>query len=290
MNGLFKIFAALVIGHWSLASAPAQRDLRSSFSTAGLLKSSTSIPAVDVLLDFEGASIGLFTTNRLFDGAHTNGLVGYWVINPDPQTLNIVTNDINLPLIAPVSVNGVIYTDSGSTKSASFKETGSAFHDGRFQFSTGNLQGQMGCSFFFKIGPNANLGDFADLVQLDGGGEYAVAAITFDNPPTIKLHSNTNFGTSSTTIAIASNNWYFVNLSWDTNTAPTGQSRLELRNGTNGAYIDSRNIGHGSKQMVQYVRFGKENHVFTDTIKVSFDNFMLRLNQTVNRGTNYLWQ
>jgi len=79
-------------------------------------------------------------------------------------------------------------------------------------------------------------------------------------------------------------------MSWDTNRGPTGYTVCELRNGTNGAFIAQGSIGHGSKQMVEYVRFGRENHTYTAANAVRFDNFMLRTNQTGGAATNWVWQ
>lgn len=247
-------------------------------------------PAVDILLDFEAGVNGLWTSNQLFNSSHSNANWGRWQVKPDPQVFNIFTNDQNIPLIAPVTCGGVTYTDAGSTRSGFAAMVGSTEHDGQFKFNSTNYQGQFGVSFFFQMLPNTVLSDFIDLVHLDGFGEYAVAAITSENPPTFKLHSNTNFGTISANITIQSNYWYFANISWDTNTGPTGICTLQLYNGTNGAFIAYRQLGHNSKQMCAEVWFAKTDvHTYTMTNRVRIDNIMFRLNQSANRGSNYVW-
>jgi hypothetical protein len=252
-----------------------------------------SVPKVDLLLDFGGASVGVFTTNRLFDGSHTNGWFCFPAIQPDPQVRNIVTNDFGWPLLSAVSVGGTQYSgDDG--KSAKFFLTGAAaFHDGRFDFRTnanGARQGQMNLTFAFRVEPSTLLSDSIDLVQMTGSGEYMVANLDMSNPTNLRIEGSTNFGAVAQVAVIQSNFWYWCSLSWDTNVGPTGFGYCELRNGTNGAFIARAGLGLNSKQMVEYVRFGREDHSYTAANAVRFDNFMIRTNQTGGAATNWVWQ
>jgi hypothetical protein len=281
------ILLVALLGVATLAEARRREMLLSKKPPAG-----TTAPEVHLLMDFEGASVGVVTTNRMFDGTHTNELIVYPRIVPDPQVRNLVTNDLNIPLIAPVRCAGVDYSDGGSSKSGWFAlNTTASFHDWRWYFTSGNRQGQMNVSFFFQMLPATfGLGDSIDLVQIEANGEYAVANIDHSvNPPNFRIHSNTNFGTVVTLTTIKSNFWYFASLSYDTNSGPTGYSVLELRNGTNGAFIARGGIGHNGKQMAEYVRCGRENHSYSTTYYVRVDNMMIRTNYGT-ACTNYIWQ
>jgi len=285
---------AFVILSLAVCVSAAHSPLR---SPAGLSRpggaAAASVPAVDLLLDAEGASVGVITTNRLFDGAHTNGTLGHWsALVPDPQVRNLVTNDFNIPLIASVSVNGTTYSDAGSTKRIRGRLTSNTEHSFRRNFGT-SLQGQMKCCFFFTLGPTTDLGDFIDLVHIEGSGEYAVIGIQDDGGASkfIRVHSNTNFGSTGPNILVKSNFYYFAQLSYDTNQGPTGYSEFQLRNGTNGALIGVSGLGHGSKQMAQYISFLKTDvHTYNEPHEVTLDNVMLIYSTTGGTATNYLWQ
>lgn len=281
------LFVASVLSLCSLALG-----LRSPASLSRVTASGGSTaPEVHLLLDFEGSSTGVWTTNRFFDGAHTNGNFSYWGINPDPQVRNLVTNDLGIPLISAVRCGGVDYSGTSSQSGYCILNTTAAFHDGRIHFSSGNRQGQMNVSFFFQMLPATfGLGDSIDLVQIEANGQYAVVNLDHvANPPNLRLHSNTNFGTVVTLTSVKSNFWYFCSLSYDTNSGPTGYSVLELRNGTNGAFIARGGLGHGSKQMAEYIRFGREDHSYSTTYYVRLDNAMVRTNFGT-ACTNYIWQ
>lgn len=249
------------------------------------------VPSVDILIDAEGASVGVVTVARLFDGAHTNANLGRYGVEPNPQLRNWITNDFNIPLIAPLAVNGTTYPGTGGTKRIRGLLTTLTEHD--FILTNATEQGKMSIGFFFSKGPTGNLGDFLDLVQIEGHGEYAVAGIVDDAGASkfIRIHSNTNFGSTGPNLLIKTNFYYYVQISWDTNSGPTGYSVLELRNGTNGAFIGRSALGHGAKQMAQTVRVMKTDiHTFGENHEVTVSPIWMRFNQTGTTPTNYVWQ
>jgi len=262
--------------------------IRNPLNAYGTNPVTSTKASADLFINFENTGINrAANVADLVSATSSNGNYGFYGLNPSPATNCYFTNDVTFPLIAPLYVNGVLQNLQSAQSSMMFYLAGNSFSDFRFTNNVGG-QSNMCVGFFFQIYGNSSLGDFSDLVQMDGGGEYAVAGLTFDNPPTIKLHSNTNFGASSATHPIQTNFIYYVEMSWMTNMGTKGMSYLSLRNGTNGALIMSTNIGHGSPRLVDYTRFGKENHAFTDVVKVRIDNVNFRFNsRTV---TNYIWQ
>lgn len=302
MNRRLVALGALSIATlWLLSTAYAQfktghrpmfgDQFRTKTKPAGA-SGAAAVPEVHLFVSFNGSGQGPFTTNSLFDGCFTNGNFGYWNINPDPQTRNISTNDGSWPLINDIICGGAQHQASpgGAIRSAKlFLDGAAAFHDARWVFSTGLRQGQMNVTFAFRVEPSVLLSDSIDLVQIEANGEYAVCNLDMSNPTVFRVHSNTNFGTVVNIANIQSNFWYYASMSYNTNTGPTGYTVVELRNGTNGAFIARGGIGHGGKQMAEYVRFGRENHAYTAANAVRFDNFMLRTNMGA-AATNWIWQ
>jgi hypothetical protein len=219
---------------------------------------------------------GDYVTAALLNPPATHGSSANWSTqsgtnDPTMYSMRVYAGN-DYPLLSPLAINGVIYTDIGSTRSfSSWNDRNNHYAIYKVppleaEVSSGQPEGQpkvsMGCYLRLQGLSGQSYGSY-DLVNLDGGGQFAVLNLDDGTERAgdmyFRVHTRNGVGER---IKIYPEKTYWVTMLSDSSAGLYGSAALRVYDPVNWQLVGNESVldhvgPDPGRQNVQEVRFGR---------------------------------